>query len=656
MTLKRVCSLITVAMSSPCLAQSGIYVEYYDNLAPFDVAPDGWRTVPGFPCRHGPDANNDGIPDNGLGTPEPGLSSGSNIFLSNVNSVNYRVFAVSPSNTDIGAISVSGSSTVPVLFVGRPAGFPNPSQFARLPVAGCRNLGSISYGAPKLVVQAYIEGTLTGSASVHNLVRFDLGTATSGGGTVSGTITHNPSADGTVPESGGVFARQVSSTGVIRSYTSDIRVVQTYVDFEGSLQTFNGADVLSFLVDRDFIEGTVSVAGSLPALTINRHGSGLIDVDGNLGTGSVSGSWGAFPVGATPNYSSSDIIIGGSITNSLSVAGEYVGTLRAGSANTVSIGGAFYDYSGSIIDGLIDIDGSIDQLSIGTPVAGSATGTRVDFSANSVVDSVFFDGDYESGDFLLRDGLPASAIVKIGGDLAAAASIELENNSSDPNDVGLTGQVVINSNDNMASWFGDVIVGTTTLAPGYTQLSGELGGGAAGRRGFNFHQRTSGPPSGVDRDCDPYHTENLSLAPTDVLNSVTISHYGPVFVQGAEPRFKVEFRPDYFSGGGPQWEDRSALFEVDETQSGTSDETALRTIVIKAKSSNMTGFKAAGRWRIRPYADKVVCAEVDNEPDVEYDSSVVSGDLGSSSGTQYSWYAFRTRLQAPGGSFPAPEQ
>lgn len=175
--MKRVL-LLVVAIAAACVSAkgqlSGIYVEFYNPTAPYHVAPDGWQTVPNFPCRHGPDPDNDGIPSS-LGTPEPGLPSGSNISLTNVNSVNYRVFAVSPTTTDIGTISVSGGASVPTLFIGEPAGgFPIASQFARLPVAGARNLGGLSYGLPKLRVQGFIHGTLTGSMSVHEIVRFDF--------------------------------------------------------------------------------------------------------------------------------------------------------------------------------------------------------------------------------------------------------------------------------------------------------------------------------------------------------------------------------------------------------------------------------------------------------------------------------------------------
>jgi hypothetical protein len=81
--MKHVLMLI-IAIAAVCMSAraqtTGIYVEYYDNLA-------GWIAVPGYPNRNA-------IPA------EPGLPSGSHISLSSVNSGFYRVFAVSPSTTD----------------------------------------------------------------------------------------------------------------------------------------------------------------------------------------------------------------------------------------------------------------------------------------------------------------------------------------------------------------------------------------------------------------------------------------------------------------------------------------------------------------------------------------------------------------------------
>ncbi|MEZ6242430.1 MAG: polymer-forming cytoskeletal protein [Phycisphaerales bacterium] len=189
-------------------------------------------------------------------------------------------------------------------------------------------------------------------------------------------------------------------------------------------------------------------------------------------------------------------------------------------------------------------------------------------------------------------------------------------------------------------------------SPYYTAVSSELGGGSIGLAPFNFHQRESDPPAGESRDCDPYQTEQLLLGPLDERNSVLIRHYGPVYVSGSGPHFRVEFRPRWFPS---VWEDKTDLFEVD-TSSGktaTSSNTLSRDVYIKPSASNHGDFKVAGYWRIRPLAGKVKCAHVTDSPDVLWDSSVVSGDLGSTSGTQYSWYAFGVQTYlAMGGSAP----
>ena len=221
---------------------------------------------------------------------------------------------------------------------------------------------------------------------------------------------------------------------------------------------------------------------------------------------------------------------------------------------------------------------------------------------------------------------------------------------------GLVGQVAINTKDNGKFWLGDIEVGSTTLAPNYTSLSSELGGGATGEAPYNFHQRVTAIPTGENYDCDPYHTEQVSLGASDLLKEITISHYGPVYIDDTQSgHFRVEFLSSAIptGGGSPQWVDRSSLFEVDTAQSGTSNATAQRGVVIKATAANKKGFKAAGAWRIRPVNEgttpKVLCGGVDGNPAVEYDSSVVSGDLGATTGPQYDWYAFHVDLLAPGG-------
>jgi hypothetical protein len=150
-------------------------------------------------------------------------------------------------------------------------------------------------------------------------------------------------------------------------------------------------------------------------------------------------------------------------------------------------------------------------------------------------------------------------------------------------------------------------------SPYYTAVSSELGGGAIGLAPFNFHQRESDPPAGESRDCDPYQNEQILAGPLDDLSTVRIRHYGPVYVEGAGPHVRVEFRPRWFPS---VWQDKTSLFEVDTTQTGTSEGSATRDVHIKPSASNHGDFKVAGYWRIRPLTGKVKCASVSGNPEV----------------------------------------
>ena len=321
---------------------------------------------------------------------------------------------------------------------------------------------------------------------------------------------------------------------------------------------------------------------------------------------------------------------------------ESVAIWSSDTIKSIEVGGDFFGTIGENSLGFTD-DTTLESLE----VVGDFNGTAP--MIIQALDDVAIGGNFDA-EITVLDPLDSIATYDIGGEFSNTSTLSFPAS-------GLEGQIVINSSNSSDDWLGDVEVGSVTLAKNYTNLSDELGGGTAGVAPFNFHQRTTAPPSGTDRDCDPFHTETQFLTTSDTLTEATISHYGPVYADGADgindagEHFRIEFRPDYFSPSGPFWFDRSASFEVDISQSGTDDASATRRIVIKPASGNTAGFKAAGQWRIRPLAGKVKCAGVTGNPDVEYDSSVVSGDLGSTSGPQYDWYAFRVRLLAPvGGS------
>lgn len=260
----------------------------------------------------------------------------------------------------------------------------------------------------------------------------------------------------------------------------------------------------------------------------------------------------------------------------------------------------------------------------------------------------------------------------------------------------LTNQIIINANNNTPTqdlngdglvttadfWLGDVSIdfpGQANLgvdrfapamdevligpdqpaphaAPYYKALSHTFGGGAVGLAPFNFHQFAGpAPASRADLDCNPWHTEFIVVGDCEEvtsLNAAVIDHYGPVYADGSGPHYRIEFRPAFTAPGNPTWYDVSAQFEVDTAATATSSTSTNRAVRIVPVPTNSNGFEAAGTFRFRPLDGKIKCAGVTGNPDVAYDSGIVSGDFGNTtSGTQHHWYQFRVGLSpCPGGS------
>lgn len=306
--------------------------------------------------------------------------------------------------------------------------------------------------------------------------------------------------------------------------------------------------------------------------------------------------------------------------------------------NLISVFGDFISSHASEIGQLGGLSGALENNPGGLDINGSCS-VELD-----IIDSIG----------IKNPTTEVFSLYRIGDSLLSNAIISL------PAD-GLTTQIIINDKDVSGDWLGDIIIGTATLAPNYTQLSSELGGGQVGVAPFNFHQRTTAPLSGndEDKDCDPHQSE-VKMAAYDSgegkneVISARIRHYGPVYADGTGPHFRVEFKSDLLPSS---WVDRTSLFEINTSYTGTSALTADRDVVIKGTAFNGNGFTAAGKWRIRPIDTdptdpddgKVKCGDVTGNPDVAWDSNVTSGDLGATTGTQYDWYQFRVLLEAPGG-------
>lgn len=304
----------------------------------------------------------------------------------------------------------------------------------------------------------------------------------------------------------------------------------------------------------------------------------------------------------------------------------------------------------------------MSEVRIGSQTAGFSGYTDVGFiqvlaggdfvsSAPMTMDALGYlniGGDFDA-DVTVNSALSSTQASQIQGDFEAAAILSLPTN-------GLPGNFIINAAGTTGQFLGDIEVGATILNANYTTLSKNLGAGAAGAAPFNFHQFTGpAPASRADLDCNPWHTEFIVVGDCEEvtsLNAAVIDHYGPVYADGSDPHYRIEFRPAFTAPGNPTWYDVSAQFEVDTAATATSSTSTNRAVRIIPVPTNSNGFEAAGTFRFRPLDGKIKCAGVTGNPDVAYDSSIVSGDLGNTtSGTQHHWYQFRVGLSpCPGGS------
>ena len=301
-----------------------------------------------------------------------------------------------------------------------------------------------------------------------------------------------------------------------------------------------------------------------------------------------------------------------------------INTVQASSITDAIIGENTAGYSGN--SNVINLRTTAGDFSSSTPMTMLRL-TNMDIAGS-------FDADVT-----LLNAMPSTGVWDIGDSFASTAVISMPA-------LGLDGTVQINTNDSGGQFLGDIEVGSITLAPDYEDLSNDIGDGAAGEAPYNFHQFEGPLSTGDVRNCFPHHTEQIFVgACEDVtsLDEVIIDHYGPVYVDGAGPHFRVEFKPDFSLTWTPV-----TNYIVDTSRTDMSDGGSNRRIYLIGDTSGLTtyDFNSAGRFRIRPMPGKVKSALGlgSSNPDVQYNSSVVSGDEGSTMGTQYDWFQFRVRL------------
>ncbi|KAA0214334.1 MAG: hypothetical protein DYG94_07545 [Leptolyngbya sp. PLA3] len=272
--------------------------------------------------------------------------------------------------------------------------------------------------------------------------------------------------------------------------------------------------------------------------------------------------------------------------------------------NLKSSVGCSYSFSGSVsIDGFLGAGGLLQLPGISSgEMVSIASGIQSDgeLRITDVVEgSIDLDADLE-GSIVIYDGLSGDITVPSGG---------------------LGGQILINQQNGLAEWSGDVVVGSTTLGPGetgdneapyYGVLSSTLGGGAVGLVPFNFHPKDSAP----DHD---------SVVTTGAISTVQIAHYGPVSIDSGngvriyEATWAVPYPypshaevPLCYDPPGPPttyWQEWDGEGDFDVSVSG-------RVITITGDERTFTTGKA---YQIIPGG--LVCAGIPGTPDVVYISN-----------------------------------
>lgn len=491
-------------------AQSGIYVEYWNG--------SGWVHVVGHPDRLD-------------SPPDPGYASGSDIDIVNATDVTYRVFAVSPSTTDIGDITINApsNSVQPRLLVGRFNALTEPIVSQRLDAAGCRDLSSISSNLGKIRVQAWVKADiLSGGIDTHEIVRLDVD------GDVLGPISHRPVSGNPTLGMLRVIGNIDPASGGVVAFDGNI----------GTIRTVSG----NLLCDVLCLDGDI----------------GSIDVGGTIGTqASPVNVWCAGPIkflACEDLYADLDT---GKYGSPYPLYELYV-------ESTDPDHGNFEGRIHCLYVSKIGDEGNGEIL-----VTGNLTG------------DIDIDDDLAE-DLTIGGVLDAAEPLTIGAQLKANGGVPSVVHFDNPQ--GLEGQIIINAIDADEEWngivqFAQLSGGPIALSPVpyYDNKSSTFGGGAVGLVPFNVHYRDctpagtkdddDGTPDGVDdlEVCEEgYHAQRKGVSGTAVDGPI-IRHYGRIGKAGTGKAFTVKevaIADPVCTSGVENWTDVTASFTMTLHPSG----------------------------------------------------------------------------------------
>lgn len=346
----------------------------------------------------------------------------------------------------------------------------------------------------------------------------------------------------------------------------------------------------------------------------------LLETDGDVGNievtrlfnanigGDVTGHIYLTPnTGTSPRsgYMEDCVVIGDILGDVIVITEPSDGAGQLGTIDNLRIDGTLGSVSASTILG---VDGLLRDVQIGSlrsHITSSTLGAVVQIDDLLVVTSTGEDGklhgeilveniDQVSGDpssLSFAGGIASTGRVRIAQELLSGdGEIILPTN-------GLVGQIIIGADGSTGTWTGPVDVGSTTLAPVYSNTASSLGGGSVGRVPFEAHRT----------DSVPALNSNLTFTTSAVTPSYDIRHYGPVtFDDQATPLMPI--RIEKRSLAGSTWLDVTSEWAFDYAVSSTND--TIIDMDAQQSANYRNGFEYRFVAETNPAADDVLLSDL----------------------------------------------
>ncbi len=433
------------------------------------------------------------------------------------------------------------------------------------------------------------------------------------GGSVTGTVSaggvRDLYIDGNVAASLDMLAGPFSSLGQF-----------THLDIGGSILA--GGSITAGWGDIEFVRveggvyGAIACAdGAVKSLTVigdlaaqvkaGTIGGVQRDITSVVVQGALLHSLAPTPDIYAPNGRVKSLTVAGDIgTPGAPVRIEWRGNTTDGPCQLIAGRFIFADINAT------DADSELNRVQAGFDLSGSLTCGKLKYvNGNSGIvvardcnANVHILGDVDAP-IIVNNYLSAGSTITIGSKLFCPNSSCTSPTVIIPIQTGLQGQVVINAIDDGREWFGNVLVGSTTLSPIplYSQSKSVIGGGSVGRLKFDLHTI----------DCVPLVSRTIRIQADPPLGTprikpsaapcpggpVLLENYGPIANVAVPNTDKSAVNFEYRVGTGFGWASRPDLIST----------VSVNPAAPRVLGVTPTTLLPPGQYRITPDPMKVKC-------------------------------------------------